>query len=57
MEAESEKLVAITNLMNISLGYFEIEKYKITKYKMYCDYLKTFCRAKAPTIKKAFCLL
>ena len=57
MEAESEKLVAITNLMNISLGYFEIEKYKITKYKMYCDYLKTFCRAKALTIKKAFCLL
>ena len=52
MKLESDKLSMLTNLMNTSLGYFEIEKYKIMKYKMYCDYMKNFCKLNTPTVNQ-----
>jgi len=44
----------LINLMNANIGYFEIEKYKVNKYKMYCDTLKTFCKFHSPLISKVF---
>eukprot|EP00831_Metopus_contortus_P073686 TRINITY_DN67217_c0_g1_i1.p2 TRINITY_DN67217_c0_g1~~TRINITY_DN67217_c0_g1_i1.p2 ORF type:complete len:166 (+),score=28.65 TRINITY_DN67217_c0_g1_i1:166-663(+) len=52
LEQECSRLDLLINLMNANIGYFEIEKYKITKYRMYCEMLKSFCKLHSPMLRK-----
>ncbi len=42
----------LINLMNANIGYFEIEKFKVNKYKAYCETMKNFCRLHSPAVSK-----
>ena len=38
--------------MNASIGYLEIKKFKMRKYKAYCGAIKEFCQYHAPMFFK-----